>query len=87
VEAVGNRIPVLVDGGIRRGSSVFKALAMGARAVGFGRPYIWGLASFGQDGVERAIDILRAELIRTMRQCGTPTIAQITRSSVGSLRL
>ena len=53
VEAVGNSIPVLVDGGIRRGSSVFKALAMGARAVGFGRPYIWGLASFGQDGVER----------------------------------
>ena len=82
VDAVGNQIPVLVDGGIRRGSSVFKALAMGARAVGVGRPYVWGLASFGQDGVEHVIDTLRAELIRTMRQCGTPTIAQITRASV-----
>lgn len=87
VDAVGNRIPVLVDGGIRRGSSVFKALAMGARAVGFGRPYIWGLASFGQDGVEQVLDILNAELVRTMRQCGTTSVAQITRSSVGPLRL
>jgi 4-hydroxymandelate oxidase len=87
VEAVGNQIPVLVDGGIRRGSSVFKALAMGARAVGIGRPYVWGLASFGQDGVERAIDILNAEFVRTMHQCGTPTIAQITRTSVAPVRL
>jgi 4-hydroxymandelate oxidase len=87
VEAVGNQIPVLVDGGVRRGSSVFKALAMGARAVGIGRPYVWGLASFGQDGVEHVIDILRAELVRTMRQCGTPTVAQITRTSVTSVRL
>jgi isopentenyl diphosphate isomerase/L-lactate dehydrogenase-like FMN-dependent dehydrogenase len=85
IDAVGNQIPVLVDGGIRRGSSVFKALAMGARAVGIGRPYVWGLASFGQDGVEQVIDILRAELVRTMRQCGTPSIAQITRSSVAPL--
>lgn len=82
VDAVGNQIPVLVDGGIRRGSSVFKALAMGARAVGFGRPYIWGLASFGQDGVEQVVDIIQAELVRTMRQCGTTTVAQITKSSV-----
>jgi 4-hydroxymandelate oxidase len=90
VEAVGganSSIPVLVDGGVRRGSSAFKALAMGARAVGVGRPYVWGLASFGQDGVERVIDILRAELVRTMRQCGTTTVAQITRSSVAEVRL
>jgi isopentenyl diphosphate isomerase/L-lactate dehydrogenase-like FMN-dependent dehydrogenase len=87
VEAVGNQIPVLVDGGVRRGSDAFKALAMGARAVGIGRPYVWGLAAFGQDGVERVIDILRAELQRTMRQCGTPTLAQITRSSVAAARL
>jgi 4-hydroxymandelate oxidase len=87
VEAVGNQIPVLVDGGVRRGSSAFKALAMGARAVGIGRPYVWGLASFGQDGVEHVVDILRAELVRTMRQCGTPTVARITRTSVAPVRV
>jgi len=87
IEAVGNQIPVLVDGGVRRGSDAFKALAMGARAVGIGRPYVWGLTAFGQDGIERVIDILRAELNLTMRQCGTPTIAEITRSSVTATRL
>lgn len=87
IEVVGNQIPVLIDGGIRRGTDAFKALAMGARAVGIGRPQVWGLAAFGQDGVERVIDILRAELNMTMRQCGTPTVAQITRSSVISTRL
>ena len=56
------QIPVLVDGGFRRGTDVFKALALGARAVGIGRPYIWGLAAFGQEGVERVLQILRAEL-------------------------
>ena len=59
VDAVGGRIPVLVDGGIRRGSDVHKALAIATRAVGSGRPYIYGLASFGQEGVERVLDILR----------------------------
>jgi len=87
IEVVGNQIPVLVDGGVRRGSDAFKALAMGARAVGIGRPYVWGLTAFGQDGVERVVDILRAELQRTMRQCGTPTVAQINRSSVAAARL
>jgi 4-hydroxymandelate oxidase len=87
IEAVGNQIPVLVDGGVRRGSDAFKALAMGAHAVGIGRPYVWGLSAFGQDGVERVIDILRAELQRTMRQCGTTTVAQIKRSSVTAARL
>jgi 4-hydroxymandelate oxidase len=88
VEAVGsNQYPVLVDGGVRRGSCVFKALAMGAHAVGMGRPYIWGLSSFGQEGVERVVDILNAELVRTMRQCGTPTIGQIKRVSVAPVRL
>jgi len=87
VEAVGNQIPVMVDGGVRRGSSAFKALALGARAVGIGRPYVWGLASFGQDGVEHVVDILRAELVGTMRQCGTPTVARITRTSVAPVRV
>jgi isopentenyl diphosphate isomerase/L-lactate dehydrogenase-like FMN-dependent dehydrogenase len=82
VDAVGAQIPVLVDGGFRRGTDVYKALALGARAVGIGRPYIYGLAAFGQDGVERVLDILRAELTLTMRQCGTPSIKQITRASV-----
>ena len=82
VDAVGGRIPVFVDGGFRRGSYVYKALALGARAVGIGRPYVYGLTAFGQEGVERVLDIMRAELQMTMKQCGTPSIAQITRASV-----
>ena len=82
VDAVRGRIPVLVDGGVRRGADVFKALALGASAVGIGRPYLWGLVSFGQPGVERVLDILRAELALTMRQNGTPSIGDITRASV-----
>jgi 4-hydroxymandelate oxidase len=82
VDAAGSQIPVLVDSGFRRGTDVFKALALGARAVGIGRPYIWGLSAFGQDGVERVLDILHAELQMTMKQCGTPAIGQITRASI-----
>ena len=82
IEAVHGRIPVLVDGGFRRGSDVFKALALGARAVGIGRPYLWGLGAFGQAGVERALDIFHAELTLTMRQCGTRSVTEITRSYV-----
>jgi isopentenyl diphosphate isomerase/L-lactate dehydrogenase-like FMN-dependent dehydrogenase len=78
VQAVGGRIPVLVDGGFRRGTDIFKALAIGARAVCIGRPYIWGLAAFGQPGVERVIGILRRELDLVMRQCGTRSIKEIT---------
>jgi 4-hydroxymandelate oxidase len=59
---VNGRIPVLVDGGFRRGTDVFKALALGAKAVGIGRPYIWGFSAFGQDGVEHVLTILRVEL-------------------------
>jgi len=82
VDGVAGRIPVLVDGGIRRGTDVFKALAFGAKAVGIGRPYVWGLSSFGQAGVEKVIDILRAEFDLTMQQCGARSLAQIARSSV-----
>jgi 4-hydroxymandelate oxidase len=81
-EGVRGRVPVLVDGGFRRGTDVFKALALGATAVGIGRPYIWGLASFGQEGVEKVLDILRAELLIAMRQAGTRSIAEINRSYV-----
>jgi len=80
--AVRRRVPVLVDGGIRRGSDIFKALALGANAVAIGRPYIWGLASFGQEGVERVLDIMRAELLIAMRQAGTRSIFEINRSYV-----
>jgi 4-hydroxymandelate oxidase len=79
---VGHQIPVLVDGGFRRGTDVFKALSLGARAVGIGRPYVWGLASLGEEGVGRVIDILRAELTMTMRNCGVPSAARFTRDFV-----
>jgi 4-hydroxymandelate oxidase len=82
IKAVDGKIPVVIDGGFRRGSDVFKALALGARAVCIGRPYIWGLAAFGQPGVEKVIDIMRAELNLIMRQCGTRNIAEITSRSV-----
>ena len=76
--AVGKRVPVLLDGGVRRGTDVFKALALGATAVGIGRPQAWGLAAFGQPGVERVIDLLNRELLQIMRQAGTATLAGIT---------
>jgi 4-hydroxymandelate oxidase len=82
VAGVGGRVPIVVDGGVRRGTDIFKALALGATAVGVGRPYIWGLASFGQDGVAAVLDILRRELQMVMRQAGTPSIAKITRRHV-----
>jgi 4-hydroxymandelate oxidase len=82
VDGVAGRIPVMVDGGIRRGTDVYKALALGARAVGIGRPYIWGLSAFGQAGVEKVIDILNGEFALTMKQCGARSLAEISRSTV-----
>jgi len=82
VHAIAGRIPILIDGGIRRGSDVFKALAIGATAVCIGRPYLWGLGAFGQAGVERTLDILNDELIRTMKQMGTTSIKHITSKSL-----
>jgi isopentenyl diphosphate isomerase/L-lactate dehydrogenase-like FMN-dependent dehydrogenase len=82
VAAAAGRVPVLLDGGVRRGTDVFKALALGATAVGLGRPQVWGLAAFGQSGVEAVIDILNRELVQIMRQAGTPTLASITREHV-----
>lgn len=82
VDSVGGRIPVLIDGGVRRGTDVLKALALGATAVGIGRPYVWGLASFGEAGVDRVLQILDDEFITIMRQVGALDITHITRRCV-----
>lgn len=78
LQGAAGKIPVLVDGGFRRGTDVFKALALGASAIGIGRPYAWGLAAFGQPGVETVLEILRRELLTIMRQAGTTSIDKIT---------
>jgi isopentenyl diphosphate isomerase/L-lactate dehydrogenase-like FMN-dependent dehydrogenase len=78
VAGARGRIPVLIDSGFRRGTDIFKALALGASAVCIGRPYIWGLASFGEPGVAAVLRILRRELTTVMRQAGARTRAQIT---------
>jgi 4-hydroxymandelate oxidase len=81
-DAVHGRVPIFLDGGVRRGTDVFKALALGATGVGIGRPQAWGLAAFGQSGVEAVIDILNRELVHIMRQAGTPTLASIKREHI-----
>jgi L-lactate dehydrogenase (cytochrome) len=80
--AVGDRIEVLLDGGIRRGSDVAKALCVGARAVLVGRAYAYGLGAAGGAGVTRAIDILRTDLVRTMKLLGCGSVAELDRSYV-----
>ncbi len=82
LEGAGVRMPVMIDGGFRRGTDVFKALALGARGVGIGRPYLWGLGAFGQPGVEMVLELLRRELKTIMRQSGTRSIAEIDRGFV-----
>ena len=76
-DAVGDRLELIVDGGVRRGTHVLKALALGANAVSIGRPYLYGLASGGQAGVERALGMLKSELERSMALLGCRTIAEI----------
>jgi len=85
-DAIRGRVPIFLDGGVRRGTDVFKALALGATGVGIGRPQAWGLAAFGQSGVEAVIDILNRELVHIMRQAGTPTLASIKREHVVASR-
>ncbi len=82
LEGAERKVPVLVDGGIRRGTDIFKALALGATAVGIGRPHAWGVAAFGQAGVEAVLEILRRELRTIMRQAGTASVARISRNYV-----
>ena len=82
IEAVGGRMPILVDSGFRRGTDIAKALCMGAQGVCIGRPYIWGLGAFGQPGVERVLELLRIELRAIMQQIGAPSIKHLTPAMV-----
>ncbi|HEY6720746.1 MAG TPA: alpha-hydroxy acid oxidase [Burkholderiales bacterium] len=82
VEAAKGRMVVLVDGGFRRGTDVCKALAMGANAVGVGRPYLWGLGAFGEPGVAKVLEILRTETSAVMQQCGVKAVKEFTTAFV-----
>jgi isopentenyl diphosphate isomerase/L-lactate dehydrogenase-like FMN-dependent dehydrogenase len=84
VEAVNGRVPVMVDSGFRRGTDVFKALALGADAVCIGRAYIWGLAAFGQAGVEKVLEMLKAELRMVMGQVGATSVDEISAMHIGT---
>jgi L-lactate dehydrogenase (cytochrome) len=76
-KAVGDRIDVILDGGIRRGVHVLKALALGAKACSIGRPYLYGLGAGGEAGVKKALDILRTELIRAMQLSGCTDVRNV----------
>jgi 4-hydroxymandelate oxidase len=82
IAAVKGRIPVIVDSGFRRGTDAVKALAIGAQAVGIGRPYLWGLGAFGQEGVERVLEIVRTETRAAMQQCGVRSVKELNPSFV-----
>ena len=81
-DAVAGRAEVLLDGGVRRGTDVIKALALGARAVLVGRPVVWGLAAGGEGGARRVLELLRAEVDLAMALCGCPTVGDISRDLV-----
>ena len=82
MQAAGGKIPVLIDGGFRRGTDILKALALGATAVGIARPYLWGLTTFGSRGVARVLELLRVELALDMGMSGVAKIADIDRKLV-----
>jgi 4-hydroxymandelate oxidase len=84
VEAVGGRVPVLVDGGVRRGTDVVKALALGATAVGLGRPVLWGLAAAGEEGVSQVLSMIRDELAAALTLCGVGRLDDLPRDLVRS---
>jgi isopentenyl diphosphate isomerase/L-lactate dehydrogenase-like FMN-dependent dehydrogenase len=84
VKAVRKKVPVLIDSGFRRGNDVYKAIALGADAVCIGRPYLWGLATFGQAGVEAVLDIINDEFRHSMQKMGTRTLADITPASIAT---
>jgi 4-hydroxymandelate oxidase len=80
--AIRRRVPIILDGGVRRGTDVLKALALGATAVGIGRPYIWGLGAYGQSGVDRVLELLDNELTLAMVGVGARNLREITHASV-----
>ena len=82
VDAVGDRLDVLMDGGIQRGNHVLKALSVGAKAVGLGRYYLYALAAAGQAGVERALGLMRTEIERDMKLMGCTVIGQLSRDNL-----
>ncbi|MGB9041465.1 MAG: alpha-hydroxy acid oxidase [Pseudolabrys sp.] len=82
IAAVNGRVPVIIDSGFRRGTDVVKALAIGAQAAGIGRPYLWGLGAFGQEGVERVLDLVRTETRAAMQQCGVRSVKELNSSFV-----
>jgi len=82
ITAANGRITVIIDSGFRRGTDVVKALAMGAHAAGIGRPYLWGLGAFGQEGVERVLDLVRTETRAAMQQCGVRSVKELNPSFV-----
>ncbi len=87
MEAVGSEVEVYLDGGIRRGSDIVIALALGARAVGVGRPVLWALAAGGEAGVAKLLSLLATELATVMALTGRRTIGEIDRSLLGTPRL
>lgn len=82
VDAAAGKMPVLIDGGVRRGADVLKAIALGARACLIGRPQLWGLATAGEAGVARVLELLRGEIDRTMALCGWSSLAEVDRSAL-----
>ena len=84
VKAIDGKIPVMIDSGFRQGTDIYKALALGASTVGIGRTYLWGLAAFGQEGVERVLKLLKLELRLAMMSTGALSLDDIGRSSIGS---
>jgi lactate 2-monooxygenase len=82
VEAVAGSVPVLLDSGIRSGADIFRALALGASAVGLGRPYVWGLAAGGEQGVREVIRNLRADFDLTLGLAGCASVSEVTGDSV-----
>jgi 4-hydroxymandelate oxidase len=83
VDAIGGKIPVLIDGGVRRGTDVIKALALGAHAALIGRPILWGLAADGENGAFRVLELLKAEIDLAMALCGARTVGEIDKSLLG----
>lgn len=84
-DALAGAVPLLVDGGIRRGTDVVKAIALGARAVAIGRPILWGLATDGEEGVQRVLDLLKAELERALALCGCAAPDEVSRDLISAL--